>query len=384
MYPHTQRLAALSPQLHFPLVQTVTGARHALLGHGIVPSPEHALRPIAYPTWRFPLRDGESVLDVQKPNHLAGRAEGSGRRVASWGRVTGNRTTLYKWVNEGAVVLLTQNFAAPTAEASEGKTTCGLYVVDGVKGTVYYHVDLSSVPSPAAPHAHSGKEEGTCNVKVSFVENWLVYHYFDTDEVSKGWKVVTVEMYEGVGVDDKTSSSDTSSFNEDRAKLTVFERAFVVPYGFAAMTTSETLWGISTKDLIVATHNHRVATIPRKLLNPRRPTGKPTSEEAEEGLMQYEPTIPDDPRRVLSHIYEIANIHTLLSSPTLLESTSLVFAYGPLDLFMSRVSPSGTFDVLSPSFNKVQLVLTIAVLLGGVLVTRPMVRRKRERERWYE
>lgn len=45
-------------------------------------------------------------------------------------------------------------------------------------------------------------------------------------------------------------SSDTSSFNEDRAKLTVFERAFVVPYGFAAMTTSETLWGISTKDLI--------------------------------------------------------------------------------------------------------------------------------------
>lgn len=125
--------------------------------------------------------------------------------MASWGRVTGNRTTLYKWVNEGAVVLLTQNFAAPTAEASEGKTTCGLYVVDGVKGTVYYHVDLSSVPSPAAPHAHSGKEEGTCNVKVSFVENWLVYHYFDTDEVSKGWKVVTVEMYEGVGVDDKTS-----------------------------------------------------------------------------------------------------------------------------------------------------------------------------------
>lgn len=119
-------------------------------------------------------------------------------------------------------------------------------------------------------------------------------------------------------------SSDTSSFNEDRAKLTVFERAFVVPYGFAAMTTSETLWGISTKDLIgmhsllfaqhhmfrrmhssVATHNHRVATIPRKLLNPRRPTGKPTSEEAEEGLMQYEPTIPDDPRRVLSHIYEV-------------------------------------------------------------------------------
>ena len=72
----------------------------------------------------------------------------------------------------------------------------------------------------------------------------------------------------------------------------------------------------------------------------------------------------------------------ILSSPALLESTALVFAHG-LDLFGARAAPSGTFDVLSDAFNKAQLVLTGAGLALAILVTRPMVRRKRVRERWY-
>lgn len=41
------------------------------------------------------------------------------------------------------------------------------------------------------------------------------------------------------------------------------------------------------------------------MLNPRRPKRKPTSEEAEEMLVQYEPVLPDDGRLVLSHYYEV-------------------------------------------------------------------------------
>jgi ER membrane protein complex subunit 1 len=78
----------------------------------------------------------------------------------------------------------------------------------------------------------------------------------------------------------------------------------------------------------------------------------------------------------------VAKIRGILSSPALLESTSLVFAHG-LDLFCTRVTPSGTFDVLSETFNKAQLVLTIAGLALAIVVTRPMVRRKKLRERWY-
>jgi hypothetical protein len=53
----------------------------------------------------------------------------------------------------------------------------------------------------------------------------------------------------------------------------------------------------------------------------------------------------------------------------LLESTTIVFAYG-LDLFSSRTMPSGTFDILSDSFNKAQLLLTMAALTVGILVTK--------------
>lgn len=123
----------------------------------------------------------------------------------------------------------------------------------------------------------------------------------------------------------------------------------------------------------------------------------------EEWLIQYDPVIPDDPKRVLSHNYQVsfcsptlecgarphpvrtqvAKTRRVVTSPALLESTSLVFAYG-LDLFSTRVAPSNTFDVLSENFNKVQLVFTIGGLALAIFVVRPMVARKRLRERWYD
>jgi hypothetical protein len=79
---------------------------------------------------------------------------------------------------------------------------------------------------------------------------------------------------------------------------------------------------------------------------------------------------------------QVADVKKVLTSPALLESTSLVFAYG-LDLFVTRVAPSKTFDVLSASFNKVQLVFTIGALTLAIVATKPMVARKKLRERWF-
>jgi len=72
----------------------------------------------------------------------------------------------------------------------------------------------------------------------------------------------------------------------------------------------------------------------------------------------------------------------IVSSPSSLESTSLVLTYG-VDIFFTQVAPAGTFDVLSSSFNKFQLVATIIALTLGIVVTRPMVARKVLKEAWY-
>ena len=99
----------------------------------------------------------------------------------------GDRTTLYKYLNPNLVGVLTAAPSGPTP-------TCGVYVVDVVKGSILYHSVL-----PAAG--------GRCDVKAAFVENWLVYHYYDDEagrDQAKGWRIVSVEFYEGEGVDDKT------------------------------------------------------------------------------------------------------------------------------------------------------------------------------------
>ena len=55
----------------------------------------------------------------------------------------------------------------------------------------------------------------------------------------------------------------------------------------------------------VSSRKNAIHSIPRRLLDPRRPKRKPTNEEAEEMLVQYDPVLPDDGRLVLSHYYEV-------------------------------------------------------------------------------
>ncbi|KAI6156215.1 hypothetical protein EDD17DRAFT_1626931 [Pisolithus thermaeus] len=80
----------------------------------------------------------------------------------------------------------------------------------------------------------------------------------------------------------------------------------------------------------VASHRHAVHSVPRRLLDLRRPLSKVSPSEADERLVTYEVVLPDDARLAISHNYE-----------SQLESTSLVLAIG-LDLFLTCISPSGT------------------------------------------
>jgi hypothetical protein len=51
---------------------------------------------------------------------------------------------------------------------------------------------------------------------------------------------------------------------------------------------------------------NQVASIPRRLLDPRRPKGKPTAADKEEMLIPYDAYIGPDPRKVVSHNYEVS------------------------------------------------------------------------------
>ena len=126
-------------------------------------------------------------------------------------------------------------------------------------------------------------------------------------------------------------SSDMSPYVKASKDVLAIEEAFVFPHGLTALAPTTTKFGITSKDLIgmsnsqyvcivltillkVATNTHKIQTFPRRILDPRRPHRKVTAEEAEEGLFQYEPLIPDDPKRVISHTYEVESIPPPISS----------------------------------------------------------------------
>ena len=205
-YPDTEEsqatLAHYADSLYFPLrAETDDGksmpgggtTQRRLLGHKLQLNDQLSDKYVAYPTWTFSLPAGEDIQALVPPFRSSGASQSG---AASFGKVLGNRTTLYKYLNPRMVVLLS---SPHTLTVGQGKGTCGVYVLDSAKGTVIYGAALPTV-------------DGVCDVKVSLVENWLVYHYYDGevgkvpggDGETKGWRVVTVELYEGNGADQKT------------------------------------------------------------------------------------------------------------------------------------------------------------------------------------
>jgi hypothetical protein len=65
----------------------------------------------------------------------------------------------------------------------------------------------------------------------------------------------------------------------------------------------------------------------------------------------------------------------IVTSPSGLESTCLVFAYG-LDLYGTRVTPSKGFDLLKDDFDYLMIAAVIAGLVVASVVTRKLSQRK--------
>ncbi|KIY53056.1 DUF1620-domain-containing protein [Fistulina hepatica ATCC 64428] len=362
LYPDTEAstnaLASAASYMHFPLSTSSGPLGGRVTGHQVSLKPFiKKTRYIGHATWTLALPANEEIVEMLPVSRGP---------VASFGNVLGNRTTLYKYLNPRLFVVTTRS--VPTSLSK----MCALYVADSGTGTIIYRVSLPT-------------HDNLCDVKATMTENWLVYHYYDNAAgfgSTKGYRMVSVEFYEGQGVDQSTASLGVSAYSDKILDMTTYERSFLYPHRITAMTTTSTKFGITAKDLVVARDDDKIHTIPRRLLDPRRPSGKPTSLEQEEQLITYEPVLPDDPRRIVSHAWKISSVNGLLTSPALLESTSLIFAYG-LDLFVTRVAPSNTFDLLSENFNKAQLVFTITGLATAIMITRPMVKRKQLKERWY-
>lgn len=313
--------------------------------------------------WDFTLPAGERILRaVARPRHDP---------VASIGKVLGDRSVMYKYLNPNLLLV--------TAVA-DTRAAATFYLLDAVSGNILYST------------IHFGVDT-TRPIASTISENWFSYSLWadisdstTSASSSKGHRLVFNELYESSIPNDRgpLGSSPNSSCiypsttaDIDIPRPHVISQAFIIPEEISTMSVTSTLQGITSRSLLCTlTSSDAIVAIPRYVLDPRRPVGRDaTAAETEEGLFRYSPVIEFDPKWYITHKREVAGMQKVLASPALLESTSLIFAYGNGgDVFGTRIAPSQAFDILGKGFGKLQLIGTVLALGVGVMVLAPMVR----------
>lgn len=339
-----------------PKQTVVVHANGELRGLKFVVEGEQAHEEIA---WTFSAAGSQRIVDIA--------FRSSHDPVASIGRVLGDRTVKYKYLNPNTIVVATADDAASTL------TT---YLLDTVSGQI-----LSSATQEGID---TGKP-----VHCAISENWFACSFFGQYELRenaaqslKGYQLTVADLYESELANDRGPLGDSANFSSLKpidnptgpALPSVVSQTFILAAPVSALTVTETRQGIATRQLLAyLPETHGIYGIPRHVLEPRRVVGRdPTPVEAEEGLMKYHPAIEVDPKFIITHERDVVGVRQIIAAPAIVESTSLVFAFG-IDVFGTRVAPSFVFDILGKGFNKVSLLGTVVALTAGVMVLGPIV-----------
>ncbi|KAF2743084.1 DUF1620-domain-containing protein [Sporormia fimetaria CBS 119925] len=320
-----------------------------------------------------PMGLGEPVWTFTPPDHeriVTYTARPTDDPVASIGVVLGDRRVLYKYLNPNLVLVTT---------ALDAARRISIYLLDSASGQLLYAV------------SHDGVDTSR-PLPSTITENWFSYSFTriaSPNAQSRGYELVVGDLFESAIPDDRgplgpsSNSSSILPVKGDSAKPHVLTQSYHITEEISHMTVTRTKQGITSRELLVTLpSSHSIYGIPRMVIDPRRPVGRdPTANEQAEGLSRYMPAILFDPKWSLNHKYEVFGIQDVITTPSGLESTSLVLAYG-FDVFGTRVSPSFAFDSLGKGFNKVQMLLTVAGLFVGVLFVAPLVSRKQINSLW--
>lgn len=292
--------------------------------------------------WQLPIPSDEQISGITRPNQDV---------VASQGKVLGSRKTLYKHLNPHALVVTTRDASAQSARA---------LVIDGITGRVLHDAALCQGGLALR------NEDGTpSKIHVMFTENWITA-VFDVDVgaddalarykgAHRQTRLVSIELYETQGREDETwkwkgkmSSFARVGAGVHSAAVQVYSQLYILPQSVRGLAASRTKYGITSKALLVANTRGRIMALPRRLLDPRRPMGrKATAQEMEEGLMTYDAYIQESPKWYLGSGKQVPLASDIKTKASLLESLSVVFVQGSLDWWVTKVAPSGTFDLLS-------------------------------------
>ena len=302
------------------------------------------------PTWEYG-DDNENIIAVQKNHEKVLNAVGIARY---------DKSILYKFLNP--------NLAAVVRSRGEDLR---LTLLDGVLGRFYY----SSVVTSEKTLIDS--------VQIVVRDNWVVLSY----TVSGSSIEQRITIYDLFTDFKMAHQKEVSSFEE--MLVNVSSKTYLFPEKIVALSATESKFGITTKSILALTEGGSLVEIPKHILNSRRIDDRQMTQNDyldDFRMSPYQPIIAKDALKVLNHKHKLL-IHStdkILVLPTELESTAVVCMVNKLNDFCSVVQPSLSYDTLPKSFKKVTLLLTLAALLAGYVVSLPFVHLKRLNDKWLD
>lgn len=238
---------------------------------------------------------------------------------------------------------------------------------------------------------------GAAPVHMVLCDNWVVMHYWN--EKRTRFELTVVELFENKQDDGpwnilfSENQNHTISAHHMESPVPL-QQTYIFPTGVTSMGVTATQKGITPRSVIMALTTDHLLTISKDILNPRRPYMLPgggiDKEKAipsqfaptkEEPVPPYQPVMPLRPMDVLTYYNPMTRVAGMTSSPTALESTSLVFAYG-LDLFFTPVQTAKAYDVLSPGFNYTLLYVSVGAVAALLIITSIWSSKRALGDRW--
>ncbi|KAM8927358.1 ER membrane protein complex subunit 1 isoform 2-T2 [Pelodytes ibericus] len=317
-----QQLQELAPTVFFYLVDAEKGKLSGLRLHKDLSTEE---------IWELVLPP-----DLQKITVVKGKR--SNEHVHSQGRVMGDRSVLYKYLNPNLLAVVTES-----TDTHPERCFIGISLIDSVTGRIIH----SSVQRRARGP-----------VQIVHSENWVVYQYWNSK--ARRNELTVLEFFEGT---EQYNSTNFSSL--DRPLLPhVLQQSYIFPSAIRALQATITERGITSRHILIGLPSGAILSLPKALLDPRRPE-IPTEYTREENLIPYTPDIQIHAERFINYNQTVSRMRGIYTAPSGLESTCLVVAYG-LDLYQTKVYPSKQFDVLKDDYD---YILISSVLIGLVFAT---------------
>uniref|UniRef100_A0A3B4EF09 ER membrane protein complex subunit 1 n=1 Tax=Pygocentrus nattereri TaxID=42514 RepID=A0A3B4EF09_PYGNA len=280
----------------------------------------------------------EVVIPTEVQKIVGVKGKRANEHVHSQGRVMGDRSVLYKYLNPNLLAVVTES-----TDSHQERSFVGIFLIDGVTGRIVHEAVQRKARGPVH-FVHS--------------ENWVVYVYWNTKSRRNEFSVL--ELFEGMELYNSTVFSSLDRPHPPQ----VLQQSYIFPSHISTLEATLTEKGITSRHLLVGLPSGAIMSLPKMFLDPRRPEVG-SDQSREENLIPYSPEMMIRTEWFINYNQTVSRVRGIYTAPSGLESTCLVVAYG-LDIYQTRVYPSKQFDVLKDDYD---YVLISSVLLGLFFAT---------------